>query len=253
MTDQTAPSNDAANDTLVQIDFTHEEMSILLRLMGASLPLFTPLELSDDAREAVLRMLYVRGILFADVNGQYSVNASVALMVTAGVQARGIAQLNRPSQDMRDMLYVMNGFLLRQSEPLPGVVRFQVLDTPYKLVALLGAVLNLDPDQAGAPQGHPVTLTGDQWQAVRAGQLLEDVPASLGEALMSPAVVLGLTMVAVVNGQPQAPTDMLVLGHPDGGYWVARFGGEQVSAEPLDGVGAVQMLVTVLGEVSPLA
>lgn len=252
MPDPTAPLDDALNDTLTQVDFTHEELSVLLRLVGAGLPLFTPLELDETARDATLRALYARGVITADADGQFSVDGGAAVLVTAGVTARGIAQLDRPSQQVRDLLYVMNGFVIRQTEPLPGVQRFQILDTPYKLVALLTAALNITPGQTTAPAGQAVTLPRAKWQALHGStEAVEGVPESLWQAVVSPNVVVGLTLVTVEGGQPQAPKDVLLIGHSSGGYWKISFSGDRVMAEPLDSVGAVQVLVGLLGEVPP--
>jgi hypothetical protein len=238
--------NDTANETLTQVDFTTEELTVLLRLIGAALPQFQPLNLSDAEREAALRALYARGVLTADETGQFAVNGGAALLATAGVQARVVAQLDRPSQNIRDIVYVLDGFVVRQSEPLAGVQRFQILDTPYKLVAFLSAALNIDPEQTGAPIGEPISLMREEWRAAR-DAAIDGVPTSLVETLAAPNAVVGMTTVAVLEGQPQAPRDVLLLGHPSGGYWLVIFEGETVNAYPVDSVGAVQAMVDLLG------
>lgn len=244
MTDQPAPSND---ETLMQVDFTTEELTALLRLLGASLPQFQQLDLSVEAREAALRALYARGVITADTEGNFSVNSGAALLATAGVQARSIVQLDRPSQQLRDIVYVLDGFVVRQSEAIPGVQRFQILDTPFKLVALFSAALNINPDQNNAPIGTPFTVTRADWQRLREGGIAAGAPESLWRALNVPQVVVGMTAVVILDGQPQAPNDALFLGHPEGGYWAISFNGDTVQAAPVDSVGAVQTMVNLLG------
>jgi len=245
MTDQAAPSND---EILTQVDFTTEELSVLLRVIGATLPQFQPLDLTDEAREATLRALYARGIITADADGQFSVNGGAALLVSAGVQARLIAQLDRPVQQIHDILYLLDGLVLRQTEPMAGIQRFQILDTPFKLVSLFSAALNIDPDHLTAPDGDAVTLTRAEWTALRdAPPSQRAEPESLWRALALPNAVVAMTSVTIYDGQPQAPQDLLMLGHPDGGYWSVIFQGDDVTARPLDSVGAVQELVNLLG------
>lgn len=243
MTDQAAPSND---ESLTQVDFTTEELTALLRLLGASLPQFQPLNLTDEQREAALRALYARGVIVADSEGKFSVNGGAAILATAGVQARVIAQLDRPSEQLRDILYVLDGFVVRQSEAIPGVQRFQIFDTPFKLVALFSAALNISPDQTATPVGTPFAVTREDWQHIRNEGVQAGAPESLWRALNAPKVVVGMTAVIITNAQPQTPKDALLLGHPDGGYWAILFSSDTVQAVPVDSVGAVQTMVNLL-------
>jgi len=251
MTDQAAPLNDAANDTLTQVDFTTEELTVLLRLLGATLPQFQPLELTDEEREAALRALYARGVITADVEGAFLIDPSAAILATAGVQARIIVQLDRPAQQIRDILYVLDGLLLRQSEPMTGIQRFQILDTPFKLVTLFSVALNIDPERLNAPNGESLLLTRTEWIALRDAPPSKNYESeSLWRALTRPNAVVAMTSIVIQDGQPQTPKDVLMLGHPDGGYWQVIFEGNAVTAHPLDSVGAIQALINLLSDES---
>jgi hypothetical protein len=193
MTDQ--PAADAQQDPTIIISLSDEQIAFLLELMNIrSIPGFDiPESFNDEVAHAAQNALLAQGILGYDDEDKLVINQGVAEVITASVRSHSYMTVTW--DDKLHAFHIADAYSVYLNSPLPGVQRFQVLDSGLKLAAVIMVLTQMDEPQANvaamAPQPLDIAAYQEARQLADAGQL-DAARAALSTTGLSEAVVDGV-------------------------------------------------------------
>jgi len=193
MTDQ--PAADAQQDPTIIISLSDEQIAFLLELMNIrSIPGFNiPENFTDEVAQAAQNALLAQGILGYDDDDKLTINQGVAEVITASVRSHSYMTVTWG--DDLHAFHITDAYSVYLNSPLPGVQRFQVLDSGLKLAAVLMALTQMAEPQANvaamAPQPVDVTAYQQARQYAAAGDL-DNAEAALSNTGLPDTVIAAI-------------------------------------------------------------